>query len=437
MGSVVFNYLISKKIDPGSEALGANEVVRKRYLFFAIFANLLVLGIFKYANFFISNTNLLLSGAGIVPIDTLELMVPIGISFYTFTQIAFLVDCWAGKVREKGFAYYLLFVTYFPHLLAGPVLHHSQMIPQFLNDRIYRISFDKIALGLVFLSVGFAKKLLIADPLGTYADYVFHNAKYVTSNDLIMSWCGVLAYTFQIYFDFSGYSDMAIGISLFFGIYLPLNFNSPYKATSIIDFWRRWHISLSTFLRDYLYKPLGGNRNGPISRYKNIMITMLLGGLWHGAGWTFVMWGAAHGVLLIINHIWRSLIGYRIRYGRIGQMFCGFVTFMCVCLTFVLFRADSAQSALYMYKGMFGLHGIKPVENYMIFVFLCLASSITFFGKNIASIAFENHDTNKNNYSETRLIFVSNYLWLIFSVSLFVLSLLAMHRPTPFLYFDF
>ena len=224
-------------------------------------------------------------------VPEVNLLLPIGISFYTFTQIAFLVDCFKAKVHEPKFRHYLLFVTYFPHLIAGPILHHAQMMPQFKKEEIYRINYGTLSIGIIIFVSGLAKKILIADPLGEFADIFFESIRNGVHPSAVVCWAGTLAYTFQIYFDFSGYSDMAIGISLCFGIYLPINFNSPYKAANIIDFWRRWHISLSIFLRDYLYIPLGGNRFGTFRRYLNLFITMLLGGLWHGASWTFVLWG--------------------------------------------------------------------------------------------------------------------------------------------------
>ncbi|SFQ32664.1 MBOAT family protein, partial [Variovorax sp. 770b2] len=276
----------------------------------------------------------------------------------TFTQIAFLVDCWQGKVHERSFIHYLLFVTYFPHLIAGPVLHHAQMMPQFANPATYRADGNKIALGLAMFTFGLAKKLLIADPLGQYADLLFNGVHNGVQPTLYTSWFGVLAYTLQIYFDFSGYSDMAVGLSLCLGVRLPLNFNSPYKSTSIIEFWRRWHISLSGFLRDYLYVPLGGNRKGLARRYLNLFLTMLLGGLWHGANWTFVIWGALHGTFLMINHIWNA----RFRRdgktrSRLTRLLGWLLTILCVMVAWVVFRAESMHAATDIYKGMLGLHG--------------------------------------------------------------------------------
>ncbi|MEJ8820741.1 MBOAT family protein [Variovorax humicola] len=352
--SICFNYWSGLRLTPGP---GRSDKQRKRMLVVALTINLVVLGIFKYANFFIANVNDALTAAGGTPISMLHIALPIGISFYTFTQIAFLVDCWQGKVHERSFVHYALFVTYFPHLIAGPVLHHAQMMPQFANPSTYRIDLNKVALGLAIFTFGLAKKLLIGDKMGQYADMVFNGVHGGILPSLYTAWFGVLAYTMQIYFDFSGYSDMAVGLSLCLGVRLPLNFNSPYKSTNIIEFWRRWHISLSTFLRDYLYVPLGGNRKGPARRYLNLFLTMLLGGLWHGAAWTFVIWGALHGTFLMINHLWNAKVRRNIPPGPIAKVLGWLLTFICVMMAWVVFRAESMTAAIEIYKGLLGMHG--------------------------------------------------------------------------------
>ena len=357
LASICFNYWAGLRLTP---APGRTDRQRKRMLVFALAVDLAILAVFKYANFFIANVNDGLAAAGATPISMLHIALSIGISFYTFTQIAFLVDCWQGKVHERSFVHYALFVTYFPHLIAGPVLHHAQMMPQFANPANYRFNPDKVALGLAIFSFGLAKKLLIADKMGEYADMFFNGVAGGTIPTVISAWLGVLAYTLQIYFDFSGYSDMAVGLSLCLGVRLPLNFNSPYKSTSIIEFWRRWHISLSTFLRDYLYVPLGGNRKGEARRYINLFLTMLLGGLWHGAAWTFVIWGALHGTFLMINHLWNAKVRRHATPGRLARVAGWLLTFVCVMVAWVVFRAESVNAALEIYKGMLGLHGAPP-----------------------------------------------------------------------------
>jgi D-alanyl-lipoteichoic acid acyltransferase DltB (MBOAT superfamily) len=345
--SVVFNYLLGNFI----LACPADRQ-RRRFalLCFAVGTDLLVLGYFKYANFFL-DTVAQLSGR---PLGALGVILPIGISFFTFTQIAYLADVFAGKVRERNPLHYALFVSYFPHLIAGPVLHHAEMMPQFALPQIYRPRLENFAIGLAFLVVGLAKKVLLADSWTPLADDLF-DSPATAALQSGEAWRGVLAYTLQIYFDFSGYSDMAVGLSLLIGVRLPYNFNSPYKATSIIDFWRRWHMTLSRFLRDYLYFPLGGNRHGSLRRYLNLMITMLLGGLWHGASWSFVIWGGLHGVYLAINHAWRFL-----REGLAGRSTAAApaalriagrtlavtLTLLSVVVAWVFFRAHSGAEAL-------------------------------------------------------------------------------------------
>lgn len=323
---------MARTIDGTQVAFG-----KKSLLGAAITANLLLLAYYKYANFFVSSLS---SAAGWESIN-LDIILPIGISFFTFTQVAFLVDTYQGKVKEYNFAHYLLFVTYFPHLIAGPVLHHKEMMPQFADKKTYLPSADNFAIGLSIFVIGLSKKVLIADNIAPLANPVFEINAHPA---LVESWFGALAYAMQLYFDFSGYSDMAIGLSRLFGVRLPLNFNSPYKAENIIDFWRRWHMTLSRFLRDYLYIPLGGNRNGSFARFRNLFITMLLGGLWHGAGWTFVIWGGLHGIYLGINHGWHFLqekLGLSASQSLRSKIVARSITFLAVLVAWVFFRAPS------------------------------------------------------------------------------------------------
>ena len=354
--SVCFNYACGMTIVRAG--LRGDRRMQKRMLIFAVTANIAVLGYYKYANFFLASINHV-SGAGLT---FGEIVLPLGISFFTFTQIAFLADAYYGKAREYNFVHYGLFVTYFPHLIAGPVLHHSEMMPQFGQPATYRFSFENAAVGITIFVIGLFKKVMLADNVGAYAKPVFDAAAAGVELTLLEAWCGALAYTFQLYFDFSGYSDMAIGLSRLFGVVLPLNFHSPYKAVNIIDFWRRWHMTLSRFLRDYLYIPLGGNRKGAARRYLNLMITMALGGLWHGAGWTFVAWGTLHGVYLAVNHGWRTLRG---RLGQDlkrstwwGRACACLLTFIAVVIGWVFFRAADFTAAVAMLKAMAGLNGV-------------------------------------------------------------------------------
>ncbi len=267
-----------------------------------------------------------------------------------------MADAYAGKVTEYRFTYYVLFVTYFPHLIAGPVLHHKEMMPQFDLDRNYRPHAENFAVGLTIFSIGLAKKVLIADNLAGHADSVFDGGQPAS---LLIAWGAALSYTFQLYFDFSGYSDMAIGLARLFGVRLPLNFASPYKARNIAEFWRRWHMTLSRFLRDYLYIPMGGNRRGELRRNFNLMCTMVLGGLWHGAGWTFVVWGAMHGVFLVLNHAWQTATAQlRVRmHPSVTRFLSVSLTFVCVVLAWVYFRAPDIASANHIVLGMAGANG--------------------------------------------------------------------------------
>lgn len=354
LGSAVFNYGAGYWI--GLCRNNKTDTQAKYALFAAIATNLFLLGYFKYANFFLASTNHLFGSH----IPALDIILPLGISFFTFTQIAFLVDVYRGITREINFIHYLLFVTYFPHLIAGPVIHHKQMMPQFAKPETYRINPEHVAVGLTIFILGLAKKVLVADTLAGFATPIFNIARdgHVL---FVEAWIGALAYTLQLYFDFSGYSDMAIGLSLMFNVRMPMNFDSPYKATSIIDFWRRWHMTLSAFLRDYLYFPLGGNRKGPMRRYVNLMVTMLLGGLWHGAGWTYILWGGLHGLYLMINRAWRELkvhLGWG-EGGSLAKLTAGAITFFAVVVAWVVFRAENFAVAKEMLSGMAGMNGLS------------------------------------------------------------------------------
>lgn len=361
LGSIICNYAFGMWI---AKAGVQHATTRKRHvLIVAITANLLLLAYYKYANFFLASANTLTGSS----LSLGDIILPLGISFFTFTQIAFLVDTYQGKVKEYNFIHYVLFVTYFPHLIAGPVLHHKDMMPQFAHDSTYHINWVNVATGILLFTLGLCKKVLWADSLAPYATAIFdgvnHGITVGVLPTIYEAWSGALAYTLQIYFDFSGYTDMALGIALMFNIHLPINFNSPYKSTSIIEFWRRWHITLSTFLRDYLYIPLGGNRHGKLRRYGNLIATMLLGGLWHGAGWTFVVWGALHGAYLTLNHLWRELVSERfLRWvpDWIGALIGGTLTFLAVVAAWVVFRADNMSQTWVMWKAMFGIE-FRPI----------------------------------------------------------------------------
>ncbi len=325
--------------------------------------NLALLAYFKYTNFVIDSANLL-TGASL-PVQ--DIVLPLGISFFTFQQIAYLVDVMRGAKVERDIASYALFVCFFPHLIAGPLVHHAEMIPQFKRGRTGRSAL-LAARGVAIFAAGLFKKVIIADDLAQFVSPVFAHLDAGGSVTTSWAWLATLAYSLQIYFDFSGYSDMAIGLALMFGIRLPVNFRSPYKALSIIEFWRRWHITLSRFLRDYLYIPLGGNRRGEQRRYLNLMVTMLLGGLWHGAGWNFVIWGGLHGLYLCVDHLWRAWRGLTARASkpdastnRITMGLSWAVTFFSVVIAWVFFRAKTAGGAWQMLSALFGLKAAGAV----------------------------------------------------------------------------
>ncbi|SED49910.1 D-alanyl-lipoteichoic acid acyltransferase DltB, MBOAT superfamily [Rhizobiales bacterium GAS191] len=325
---------------------------RKSVFVLGLVWNLGILAYFKYADFFITS----LDTATGLDWPLLHIVLPLGISFFTFQKIAYLADIHAGIAKPGPLSDFALFVFFFPQLIAGPIVHHAEVMPQFraMASRSHEtdLSLDT-AIGLTLLIIGLVKKVLVADHLAPYATKVFDIAAAGNHRiGMLAAWQGALAYTVQLYADFSGYSDMAIGLARMFGVKLPANFDSPYKSLSIIEFWRRWHMTLSRFLRDYLYVPLGGNRKGPARRYVNLMITMLLGGLWHGAGWTYVAWGGLHGLYLLVNHFWRSLVRHRLP-APIGLL----LTLTAVISAWVFFRASDFASAANIVAGMFGLHG--------------------------------------------------------------------------------
>ena len=323
--------------------------------------NLGLLGYFKYTDFLIGIAN----DAVATSMPMQGIVLPLAISFFTFQQIAYLVDVYQGKTTDPDFIHYCLFVSFFPQLIAGPIVHHGEIIPQFRSPNALRLDARRIAVGAAIFGIGLYKKVVLADGIAPYADRVF-DAGSGMAPGIIDAWSGALAYSFQIYFDFSAYSDMAIGIALIFRIRLPLNFNSPYKAVNIIDFWHRWHMTLSRFLRDYLYFPLGGNRKGRTRRHVNLMVTMLLGGLWHGAGWNFVIWGGLHGLYLVINHFWRGL---RAKLGwapdkpnAMGRVLGCAITYPAVVVAWVFFRAPDLDTALMILRGMVDFATLPATE---------------------------------------------------------------------------
>ena len=361
LSSILFNYYISQRLTKPYHLNKNNSNIdnlskfnpnksKKLILTIGVVANISLLGYFKYSDFFIQNVNFIFNSN----IELLNLALPLAISFFTFQQIAYLVDSYRGEVIENRFLNYAVFISFFPQLIAGPIVHHKEMMPQFKRLKNKIVNYENIAKGLFIFSIGLFKKVVIADSFAKIANTGFDIA---TSLNLIEAWIVSLSYTFQLYFDFSGYTDMAIGVALLFNIKLPINFNSPYKALDIQDFWRRWHITLSRFLRDYVYIPLGGSRVANLRVYINLFSVFLIGGLWHGAGWTFIIWGALHGVACIIHRLWKS-IG-----GRLPKVVAWIVIFNFINFSWIFFRANTFADAFKVIRGMLGMEGVVVPMN--------------------------------------------------------------------------
>ncbi|RLA74277.1 MAG: MBOAT family protein, partial [Epsilonproteobacteria bacterium] len=412
----------------------SHKFSRKSLLGFGIVSNIALLGYFKYTDFMIENVNFLTSSN----IPTLDLALPLAISFFTFQQISYLVDSYRQETKEYDFVNYALFVTFFPQLIAGPIVHHKEMMPQFAKTRNKVKNYRHIAMGLFIFSIGLFKKVVIADTFAVWATAGFDTA---TTLNLFEAWATSLSYTFQLYFDFSGYTDMAIGAALLFNIKLPINFNSPYKATDIQDFWRRWHITLSRFLKDYVYIPLGGNRKGEFRVYTNLMATFIIGGIWHGAGWTFVFWGFLHGIALVIHRAW-SKLGF-----KIWTWLAWLITFNFVNIAWVFFRAKEWDDAVKVLGSMFSLDNIV-LPNFLASKLSILTNHGVEFGgfaTNLAAgkdlivwliIGFILLLVFKNSMEKLET-FKLNYKTIVFSVIAFMGGVLSLNKVSEFLYFNF
>lgn len=412
----------------------------KRILIAGLVGNLAVLGYFKYANFFIDNVNTLFG----LELFFAQIVLPLGISFFTFQKVAFLLDAYRGKLDDFDLLDFLLFVSFFPQLIAGPIVHHSEVLPQF--RRKAGVTSHEIMLGLTFFCFGLAKKMLLADTAALYTSPSFLAAAGGTSLTFFEAWSAALSYTMQLYFDFSGYCDMAIGAALLFGIRLPLNFHSPYKAQNIIDFWRRWHMTLSRFLRDYLYISLGGNRGGTARRYLNLMLTMLLGGLWHGANWTFVVWGGLHGAYLIMNHAWIALRKQMIpshKTYKLERIFGQMLTFIAVVVAWVFFRAPDTATALRMLHSMAGMNELGSLTSYNeAWLWIGLFSAIVWFAPNTQQMlgyaAPAGSYAAPEMHSQTvRLRWQPTLPWAILTGAVFALSIMSLSHLSEFIYFQF
>ena len=406
--SILFNYAVGTALVKPANTHSS----RRTILYFGVVSNLALLGYYKYFIFLIANVGFVTGLEFQAPAVTL----PLGISFFTFTQIAYLVDCYRRESKEYDFLNYTLFVTFFPHLIAGPILHHKDLIPQFDEARKKVLNFRYTASGLYVFSIGLFKKVILADAFAAWANPGFDSPSGLS---LIPAWITSLAYTFQLYFDFSGYIDMALGAALFFNIELPINFYSPYKARNIQDFWRRWHITLSKFLRSYLYIPLGGNRRGEVRTCIHLFLTFLLGGLWHGASWTFVMWGALHGGTMVLHRLWRFL------NFRMNRLLAWGMTFAFVNASWVLFRAKDTGDALRIFRGMAGLNGLG-------------FSDVTNLKRKIAALgaAFMIVMLAKNT-AQLRAQFAPNWRTAVFCLLLAIAGLMNLSRVSEFIYFNF
>lgn len=459
--SIGLNFIIGRQLSTNQS--NANQSKRstsaKALLSLGLIINLALIGYYKYADFLATS---LLPPSLYQTLNSefaiAEIALPLAISFFTFQQIGYLVDAYRGDAPAYGFGDYCLFVSFFPQLIAGPIVRHQDLIPQFHQPQTFKPYQRHIILGLAGFALGLSKKVLIADNLAPWVGEIFANAGDV---GFLEAWVGAIAYSLQLYFDFSGYSDMAIGLALMFNIRLPINFNSPYKATSIVSFWRRWHITLSNFLRDYLYIPLGGSRKGEVRRYSNLLTTMLLGGLWHGAGWTFVLWGGLHGSYLCINHAWQrlsqSLNQALAQRGMVNvkmpSAITWTITMVAVTVSWVVFRAQTLSDGLSIIQAMSGVNGIAiPGSDSGKLAFLQqlgfqltpwnkLAHLPKLFGNRLAAIGvlialvvicvrLPNTQQIVNNLRP-------NTFWAIGFGLLSVLCLLSLNQVSEFLYFQF
>ncbi len=400
-GSIVVNYFLAGM-------LWKNH--HKAIFITGLILNVALLGYFKYCDFFISNINYALN----LSIPFTHILLPLGISFFTFQQISFLHAVYSGELKQRyTFSTYALFVSFFPQLIAGPIVLPDEMMVQFDHPDNLKINAENCAKGLFVFSLGLAKKILLADFLAEIADAGFAAAQV----NFISAWTTTLAYTFQIYFDFSGYCDMAIGIGLLFNIRLPENFHAPYLSGSITEFWRRWHITLGRFLMNYIYIPLGGSKKSPNRTFCNLMITFLVSGLWHGASWLFVLWGAMHGIASVIHRIWSKIFKL-----KMPELPAKLVTFFFVASAWVLFRAENLAQARKIYKGMFSPDSWGHFTFSRNFLWLLAGALIIIFVPPVTSKIDSFRPTKVNAFVAIGLLVVSMFFFV---------------KTSPFIYFNF
>ena len=423
--SVVFNFFVGNRVAPQSQSVRFNLRQRKTALIIGLAVNLGALAFFKYADFFIENLNLMTG----LQMRSPGMGFPLAISFFTFVQIAYLVDRYRGEVEQEGFVHYSLFATFFPQLLSGPIVRHKEMGAQYADPEKRRLNWENIYAGLVIFSMGLFKKVFVADTFAVWATAGFDHAG---SLNLVEAWVTSISYTLQIYYDFSGYTDMAIGSALFFNICLPQNFNSPYKALNIQDFWRRWHMTLSSWLRDYLFIPLGGSRGGGFNRYRNLMITFVLCGLWHGAGWTFVFWGLMHGVAIVVHRIW-SGSGY-----KMPKFPAWVLTFLFINAGWVFFRAPDFQTAISVLSGMINIGSLQSLDGLKAMFSMAqlipgeYTATILAWLVGFSGLAFLAGNSNQliENIQPA-------FGWAWITVILMLMGMPDFQQPSTFLYFNF
>ena len=409
---------------------GGSYIQRKLYLILGVLFNVGALGYFKYYDFFVENINYIFK----TNLPLLHILLPLGISFFTFQQLSFVVDSYYRKNLRYDFLSYSLFVTFFPQLIAGPIVLPTEMLPQFESEENKKINWANMNRGLYIFSIGLAKKVIIADSIASFANAGFD---MMESLNFVEAWLTSISYTLQLYFDFSGYCDMAIGIGLMFNILLPINFNSPYKSTNIQEFWQKWHMTLGRFLANYLYIPLGGNRKGEKRTLLNLLIVFLVSGIWHGAGWNFIIWGMLHGICILIHRVWKN------SKRKMNKFVGWFLTMNLVNIFWVFFRAKDLASAIKVIKGMFDVYDLVNIN-------LVLKESKDFFEivkemtnglgnlQNIIIIplAFIILFFLKNSMERCRK-FKNNLISYIEIIIYFCTSVLFLSGMSTFLYFNF
>ena len=442
IGSVLTNYSLGMSLNSDRIKEGRS----KKILCFGIICNLGVLVFFKYFGVYgITQTQVFSS------VLESNFVIPIALSFFTFQQIIYLLEVWRGGLGEIKLLNYFLYITFFPQLLNGPIIRPNEFFPQLQDKKFFKVKADQLAAGLTLISCGLFKKVVLADGIARYANSAFDAVAQGAVLSLEEAWSGVLSFTLQIYFDFSGYSDIAIGLGCIFGLRLPANFESPYKASSLIDFWHRWHMTLSRFFRDYIYIPLGGNRNGALKRSGNIFMIMLVGGIWHGTGASFIVWGGAHGICLMINHFWREL---RVSLGQslgskniLSEILNRIITFLTVAVLWALFRAESLNVAVSIIQSLFGFHtspdvdfnNIKISEDRLWFLIL-----IVWFAPNMKEIMSKYFEGENVGVAQHNSVigrrwyhWYPNTWWAAFTSILFIMSLLELAQTERFIYFQF